>query len=501
MDFNEINKVIAGMTYDTPFCDVMADILGRFFDCDYVFMFIKNNRGDGFVERVFQIGGASEISSDLFDRIGAEFAELDEPKILVFEADIDFDLGPNAKIMATPILYNSLLKGTIAILREEGTAWDAGHLDRLNIMVNLIATCYQYSVSLSNSQQYFNTILESINTAIFAIAKDGTMIHFNKAAEKIFACPADQAIGKHYFNTMSYKEREKMRSSFDYVMRTGNDYSGHFVEMTLLNDRVIYINPRICPWVNSEDEIIGAIGIMTDETENRYFQDQLVRAEKMAILGQIAAQVSHEVMSPLASIRGFARIIEKNEQEGSKYQSYAKTIVKQVDRVTMVVRELLDFSRPDEIKPQIVDINKAIESAIEQIQIDDTRVTIIKDYKQDIPYIYGDYQKIERAFVNLIQNGYQSLEESGIIEIKTCYLPDNYVVVSIKDSGCGIPRQHLKKVFDPYFTTKDNGTGLGLAIVQQTLLSHKGKIHVASDLGVGTCFTLKFPVGMDENNG
>ncbi|HWQ75731.1 MAG TPA: ATP-binding protein, partial [Syntrophomonas sp.] len=342
-----------------------------------------------------------------------------------------------------------------------------------------------------------DTIMKSIDTAIFSITNDGTMIHFNEAAEKIFGCRASWAIGRHYFETMAPKEREKMRSSFDYVMKTGNTYTGHFVEMTRLDNRVIYLNPLICPWLNREAEIIGAIGIMTDETENKRFQDHLIRAEKMAVLGQIAAQVSHELMNPLASIRGFARIIQKNEPAESKYYSYSKTIIEQVDRIKNVVRDLLDFGRPDKIRHESVDVNIAVQNAVNEVEVDIDRVKVLEQYEKDLPYIDGDFVKIERMVVNLIQNAYQSIQGSGIIEISTALAGGN-VLITVKDSGCGIPRQHFNKIFDPYFTNKASGTGLGLAIVKQTVANYGGKINVSSDIGIGSCFTVEFPIKKDK---
>lgn len=502
MDFLNINEAIEGISMEMPLCDSMAEILGRFFDCDYVFMFLNNKRGNRPIKRAFQTGIDHSLHPDLAP-IDAAINESSSQKPYVLDSDltIKVGIGAEAKIIIAPLQENPFLWGAIAIAKKEGTAWDDDQLYKLSIMLILITKCYVLNMNLADSQKYVNTVLESINTAIFAISTDGTMVHFNKAAEKIFGCPAEWAIGKHYFQTVSHKEKEKMRSSFDYVMNTGNSYTGHFVEMTLLNNRVIYLNPRICPWVNSDGEIIGAIGIMTDETENKHFQEQLVRAEKMAILGQIAAQVSHEVMSPLASIRGFARIIEKNEPEGSKYKGYAKTIVEQVDRVDSVLKELLDFSRPDKMNIKKVDINMALKKAVEQRKFDQGMVRIIEEYEAELPYINGDIQKIEQAFVNLLQNAYQSLQESGVIQIKTFLTPENNVAVSIADSGCGIPRQHLNKVFDPYFTTKDHGTGLGLAIVQQTVKNHHGKISISSDWGIGTCFTLEFPARKGKRDG
>lgn len=404
-------------------------------------------------------------------------------------------LNDSFQVMAsrlTGLNETPALKGAVAIAQKGQPLWGTNDLNKLGMLNGLISHCYELNLSLSNNQSYSSTIMESINTAIFAINTEGTMVHFNKAAEKIFKCKAEWAVGRHYFETIHQSEKEKLRSSFDYVMNTGNSYIGNFVELKLLNGHNIIINPYIGPWRDLDGEIIGAIGIMTDETENKYFQDQLVKAEKMAVLGRVAAQMSHEMRSPLATIRGFARIIEKNEPESSKYKKYSKTIIEQVDRVNMVIQDLLDFGKPDSTEFQAININDLLKQAKDATMFNRTKIMVNENYYEYLPFIHGDYQKLMRVFINLIQNASQAIEDTGLIDIETAKKKGK-ITVTIKDSGPGIPNENIKKIFDPYYTTKPMGTGLGLAIVQQILQSHKATIQVKSNLGLGTCFYIEFP--------
>lgn len=495
MDFLKLDKAVP-IRFGS--LESVCQMLNALFDCDYVIAYffsqhIKDRRE--IIVRSFtesEIYLAPEAISDyMAAMMDCQAHFLQSTKV----ENIGF--GSNYTVMVSSLGYNQYFRGTLALVSEKSNRWDEGDLEKFDMMNKLTHEAY----GLQENKLYSETIIDSLDTAVFAVSVEGTMLKFNKAAERIFGCDAEWAIGKHYVDTMASKERGKMRSSFDYVMRTGHTYRGDMVEMTCLNNKVVYLNSIIVPWINTNGDIIGAIGIMKDETENKRFQDQLIRAEKMAILGQIAAQVSHELMSPLASIRGFARIIQKNESPESKYYNYSKIIVEQVDRVSSIVREMLDFSRPDEIKQDIIDVNEAIIGAVSQVEIDRERVAMVEIYGPDVPPISGDFQKIERMFVNLLQNAYQSIKEAGLIEIKTWFsADDNDVVITIKDSGCGIPREYIDKVFDPYYTTKAEGTGLGLAIVMQTVQSHGGKIRIFSEVSLGTCFTLIFPVRRDMDD-
>jgi|GEM_PF-3736707 len=495
MDFLELDKIIPSQfgTFESA-CELLAVLL----DCDYIISFAYNQNWKEREEIIVRSFSTSDI------KLTPEAASEDISKMAVDKAcflrsDYAESMGfdSNYTVMIASYGDNPFIRVALVLAAEKNHKWNEGDLVKFDMMMKFISGSY----SLLENKQYTDTIIESLDTAIFAVSTEGKMVSFNKAAEVIFGCRASWAIGRNYVDTMAYKERGKIRSSFEYVMRTGHAFRGSLIELTCLNNKVVYLNTLICPWINTNGEIVGAIGIMSDETENKRFQDQLIKAEKMAILGQIAAQVSHELMSPLASIRGFARIIQKNESSGSKYYNYSNTIVEQVDRVSNILREMLDFSRPDETKQDPVDVNGAAKSAVSQVVIDRERVKLLEYYEQKLPVITGDFQKIERMFVNLIQNAYQSINESGVIEINTSFsADDDKVIVRIKDTGCGIPGQFLNKVFDPYFTTKPKGTGLGLAIVMQTVQSHWGKINISSDIGFGTCFTLEFPVRRDKDN-
>lgn len=493
-------QILEGLASDLPLCNAMSSLLAKLFNCDYVFIFIYNERWNRLIERVLR--ASPMLPTIKFNPgLGPDLVKtaVKEPFILDADSTEKIGLNPSASVIVASTGDNIFLRGAVAIARDNGVPWDKNDLEKLGVIIMLIIRCYELSVSLVDNQQYANTIVESVDTAIYAISTDGTMIHFNRAAEKIFGYPASWAIGRHYFETLVPKVREGMKRSLDYVLSTGKSYEGHLIEFTRLDDQVIYVNTSIYPWLSGEGEIMGAIGIVTDETENKRFQEQLVRAERMAILGKIAAQVFHEVRSPLASIRGFARIIEKNEKPGSTYREYAETMIEQVDRINAVVQELLDFSKPEEIMQETVDINRALRKALEISEIDRGKVTIIEYYDENLGSIKGDHQKIESVFVNLLNNAYHSLGEVGLIDISTGTLPDNRVIVRIKDNGSGIPKQHLNKIFDPYFTTKSSGTGLGLAIVQQIVNNHGARIRVNSDVGLGSSFEIEFPSEVERN--
>jgi PAS domain S-box-containing protein len=485
---------------NTLYTDIVSDnltsaVLGEIFDCDYVFVSIHNEKTNSTIEQVLptspelpKIDFTPEITA-LLDDVSSD----EDSYFLDHQTAQRVGLGPKASVIAKPI-NGTFLWGTLAIAKVDGGTWDNGDLEKMDAIVELILRWRELSLSLHENQNYADTIFNSVRDSIFITSKEGIMLHFNQATEKIFGYPAGWALGKHYTETVPSREKERTVKTIDYVKRTRKPVELRFIKYMRLDKQPIYINPSYYPWIDEDGELLGIIGIVSDETENKYFEDKLVKAEKMAALGQTVAQVAHEVRSPLAAIRGFARMIEKDETS-ARSKEYAGPIVEQVDVINSMVQELLDFGKPveDEFELQELDINEVLKKAIRMSMVDKNKVTVIENYCDPLPLVEGDRQKLERVFVNLLNNAYQSLDETKIIEVATSLSADNYLNITVRDSGRGIPEEIIDKIYDPCFTTKDIGTGLGLFVVQQFIAKHNGRIEVTSDVDRGTCFEIKLP--------
>lgn len=269
-------------------------LLAMIFGCDYIVVCFQNTYKKEYVEDIIPVG-SQNINFDLTPEaleyeILRKAAEANNAILLDSSAVKNLGLDKNYSVMACPMENGSFIKGVLAVVSEKPNAWSPKDVEKLSKTVHLIS---EYN-TLKEYKQYTDTIIESIDTAIFAVSTLGTLVTFNRAAERILGCSSAGVIGKHYFALMAHQERERMRLSVDYVIRTGNTYRGNFVEMTRLDNKIIYTNILVCPWINNNGEIIGAIAVVTDETENKRFQDKLIRTEKMAVLGQITAQVSPE---------------------------------------------------------------------------------------------------------------------------------------------------------------------------------------------------------------
>ena len=224
-------------------------------------------------------------------------------------------------------------------------------------------------------------------------------------------------------------------------------------------------------------------------------QDQLIQSAKLASLGEMAAGIAHEVRNPLTSIRGFADLIYKSLPDDDKIKNYSKVVVDEVKRLSIIVKNILDFARKAEPDGEPVDLNDLIEGLIVLVEKDSSynKVEINLDLDPNLPSVMADGTQIKQVFLNLAQNAIQAMSDGGSLTISSKKSSDR-VEVSFVDQGSGIPAEQLDKIFDPFFTTKDEGTGLGLSVSYRIIENHRGSIEVTSEMGVGTTFKVRLPV-------
>ncbi|MEM7646875.1 MAG: ATP-binding protein, partial [Pseudomonadota bacterium] len=252
-------------------------------------------------------------------------------------------------------------------------------------------------------------------------------------------------------------------------------------------------------------------------------QDQLVQSAKLASLGELVAGIAHELNNPIGFIysnighlkeysQSLFKIVDKahrNPQDieflmGEEDYTYIKKDLPKLiqsceegsNRAKQIVLGLRNFSRMDEEQSQAIDLNSAIDSTLNLLSGElKNKVDVVRDYGE-LPRFNGNSNQLKQVFMNLLNNAAQAIEEKGEIRIKTAFLSDRKTIqLQFIDSGCGIEKENLEKIFDPFYTTKSvgEGTGLGLSISYGIINSHGGRIHVESEKDKGTQFTINLP--------
>jgi two-component system NtrC family sensor kinase len=252
---------------------------------------------------------------------------------------------------------------------------------------------------------------------------------------------------------------------------------------------------------SSPDEI-GALGrefnamaAALDEREQR-----LIRSERLAAVGKIAAQITHEVRNPLSSIGLNAEMLE--EETSGEAKQLARAIVKEVDRLTEITEEYLRFARLPRPKLELEDLGAIVSSLLAFLrpELDARAVTVEARLDPALPPVAADEHQLRQALLNLLRNAVEAMGDGGRLTLTAAARDDGRAIeLTIADTGEGIAPEHLPKIFDPFFSTKEGGTGLGLALTQQIIVEHGGKIEVRSVPGRGTTFIVRLvapaPIG------
>ena len=234
-------------------------------------------------------------------------------------------------------------------------------------------------------------------------------------------------------------------------------------------------------------------------------QDQILRSERLAALGRLSAGVAHEMNNPLSGILLFTQSLLKKTRDNPSVQEDLAVIEQEIIRCSRIVRSLLDFARETKPKKAATQINSVIENTLRLVehQADFHNIQITKELSSDLPPISLDANQIQQVLMNIILNAADAMSEEGTLVIKSqLSLQDDSIQITVADSGCGIPKEVIDRIYDPFFTTKEQkkGTGLGLAVSYGIIKKHQGFILVESEVGKGTTVTIKLPLNPLENN-
>jgi len=261
------------------------------------------------------------------------------------------------------------------------------------------------------------------------------------------------------------------------------------------------VNVAIAPLVTKKFSVMGRLIIMDDITERVELEAQLSQADKLSSIGLLAAGVAHEVNTPLAVISSYAQMLAKQVQGDEKKSTVLDKITRQTFRASEIVNNLLNFSRTSGTEFTEVDVNRVIFDTLSLLehQFKTAKIRVADDLAAHLPSIQGNAGRLQQVFLNLFLNAKDAMPDGGTLRIVTSN--GDGVRVTVSDTGNGISQEHIQRIYDPFFTTKNvpqngqkRGTGLGLSVTYGIIQEHAGKIHVESAPNKGTTFYLDFPL-------
>lgn len=338
--------------------------------------------------------------------------------------------------------------------------------------------------------------VENTNEAFVTINEEHRIVLFNQTAEKIFGHKRSEVIGEDLSTILGPTcPAEHQKAVNRYIDSRSPVMIGHGTELTASRKNGEVFPVFISFSVSEVEGKMFFTGLVRDLTEEKAIEEQFRRAEKLAELGQVVAEISHEIKNPLMMIGGFARQLLKREKLEEK-QKKLSIIAEEVGRLEEMVHELNELYLPRQLDLEQLDINEILQETCELTgeRCKKKGLTVIKTFEARGLQVIGDRRKLKQVFLNLIKNCIEALEENGTLSLET-RLSGNEAEIIITDDGPGISEEDIEKVLTPFFTTKRRGTGLGLPISKRIIEDHQGgSFSISSDEGQGTRIKVSLPL-------
>jgi PAS domain S-box-containing protein len=346
-------------------------------------------------------------------------------------------------------------------------------------------------------KEFNENIVESINVGILALDLDDRIESWNAQMEAMYALSRAEAIGQKLQDVFPAEFIEALEGF-------RNEQGVHHLYKFRLTTRAgeqRTANIAMAPLLSRDFVSVGRIVLVDDITERVSLEAQLTQADKLSSIGLLAAGVAHEINTPLAVISSYAQMLSKQLRGDARLGSVMDKITQQSFRAAEIANGLLNFSRTSTTEFRETNLNQVIRDTLSLLehQFKTAQIAVDLDLAEELPPIHGNPGKLQQVFLNLLLNAKEAMPGGGRLSIATRV--NGQVEALISDSGSGIAPEHLKRIYDPFFTTKTmprpgdrRGTGLGLSVSYGIIQEHAGKIHVESAVGAGTTFHLEFPL-------
>jgi PAS domain S-box-containing protein len=353
------------------------------------------------------------------------------------------------------------------------------------------------AIQLINIQDYTQSILRSITSGVITVGPDGSVATANPAAERMLSMSEFEMVPKPIGSL--FRSDGGISADVTKVLAGRLPLAMREATVTTINGGEVHVQASTSRMRAVGGSVLGAVVTLEDVSDIKALTDQLIRADRLAAMGELTAGVAHEVRNPLGVIRASVQLLEDAKGDPARTSEAAEVIKQEIDRLDRVIKALLDFGRPS--KPTMVrtDLNEVLNDVVLFTNrfAKQADVRIEERLDAELFPVRGDPDQLKQVFLNLVTNAVQAMERSGgTIIIRTRNVGE-YVEVSVSDDGPGISSADLPKVFDPFFTKRAEGTGLGLTIVHRIVDEHEGHIEVESRPN-GTLFRVTLPALLDD---
>jgi len=352
----------------------------------------------------------------------------------------------------------------------------------------------RYESQLKENEERYKSLIQNAPVAISALDLEGNFIEANPALEQMLGYSSQELKSMNFKDFVVPERVEVSMKMFEDSLREPLKFDQFYIKRLdgSIIDAVTVSSPII---VNGET--IGVYYMIRDITQERQTEERMKNQEKLLLVGELAAGIAHEIRNPLTSLRGFIQLFELEETSDIKKSRY-NIMRLEIDRINEIVSELLILAKPSQEQYNLRSITDMLDNVIVllEAQANLKDIQIKKAFESELPFVNCN-SGIKQVFINLLKNAMESMSDGGEIVVQATRIRDN-ICIQIKDQGGGISDEHLSKLGQPFFTTKETGTGLGLMVSQRIVQNHGGTLLIKSGPGEGTIVEITLPLPEDK---
>jgi diguanylate cyclase (GGDEF)-like protein/PAS domain S-box-containing protein len=364
-------------------------------------------------------------------------------------------------------------------------------------VVEVIGSCVDitkrkhFEESLKLSEAKNRIIVENTSDLILILDDNGIIQYASPSHEGLLDLDITLMHGKPLLEYIEPKRREWTQEKFEEMLQTKTPFQYEF-SYKLDNGYILYFDTKWIPILDENNDIEQIIVASRDITEKKRTEEFIQRSEKLSVVGQLAAGVAHEIRNPLTAIKGFLQMAEQEKDE----LKYTDIMLSEINRIEDIIKEFLALSKQQVKKVSKVNSQTLLQNVITlfSTQAVLNNVEIIQEFDEDLPDIDCDQNQMKQVFFNILQNAVEAMTNSGVIRIQVAQLNEDYVRFRFIDQGAGISLERLRKIGEPFYSTKEKGTGLGLMISHKIIQEHEGTIQIDSVVDQGTTVEVLLPI-------
>lgn len=355
----------------------------------------------------------------------------------------------------------------------------------------------RHSLDSQRRVDLYRSLVDFNPAAICLLNLDGRIIHANQVSAQLLGYTVDELTHMHFRDVLtesSWGEAERWLST-NRGDRLFPDVRLYLTLRTKVGKETQF-GVKAVPAYEGK-QLAGVFVIGRDIEVSRRTEELIMKSEKLAVIGQLAAGVAHEIRNPLTSLKGFVQLFSSTP---GVQPEFVHIMLSELDRIESIIQEFLVFAKPQAVTYGYSHPRDMLEHVIAIVQTEATihGVLVVANWEDHLPDIWCDENQLKQVFLNVLKNAVEAMPNGGTIDVDVARTEDDEVLVQVRDQGVGIPEERIPKLGEPFYTTKEKGTGLGLMVSQRILQAHRATMDIQSQVGVGTTVEVRIPVNRPD---